>query len=111
MIAAPVYFFSFGLQAKGIIDRFMSLIKTDGEKIRSPLTGKQFALLVTSGAGENDSGVKALRMSYNSIVDFVDGRKLGELYFDHCDASRGGLANDIEMPERAAAFGRKLAGR
>lgn len=110
VIAAPVYFFSFGLQAKGIIDRFMSLVKSNGEEITSPLQGKKFALLTTSGSGEGDSGVKMLRQSYEAIVDYMGATSVGELYFPHCDITRGGLKTDIEMPDQASAFGRMLAG-
>lgn len=109
VFCSPVYFFSFTAQAKGVIDRLMAMVKYDGEKFQSPLCGKKFALLVTSGAGEADSGVKALRMSYRYIVDYFQGKYCGELYFPDCDAQGGGLQNDIEMPTRARQFGKLLA--
>ena len=109
VFCAPVYFFSFSTQAKGIIDRLMAMVKYDGEKFHSPLQGKRFALLVTSGAGEADSGVKALRMSYRYIVDYFQGKHCGELYFPDCDAQGGGLENDIDMPSQARLFGKQLA--
>ncbi len=109
VFCAPVYFFSFNTQAKGIIDRLMAMIKYDGEKFHSPLDGMRFALLVTSGGGEADSGVKALRMSYRYIVDYFHGKHCGELYFPDCDAQGGGLENDIDMPSQARIFGKQLA--
>ena len=105
----PVYFFSMGMQAKAIIDRFYSMVKYDGETLSSPLKGKKFALLVTSGSDEAESGVKSVRMSYHAIVDYLGGEFAGELYFPNCDMQKGGLANDIEMPDRARRFGAMLA--
>ena len=71
--------------------------------------GKKFALLVTSGSGEADSGVKSVRQSFRSIVDYFHGEFVGELYFPRCDAQKGGLVTDIEMPTRARQFGTMLA--
>lgn len=109
VFCTPVYFFSFSAQAKGVIDRLMAMIKYDGEKFNSPLTGKRFALLTTSGGSEADSGVKALRMSFRYIVDYFQGKHCGELYFPDCDSQGGGLENDIDMPSRARQFGTRLA--
>lgn len=109
VFCTPVYFFSMSMQAKGIIDRLFSMVKFDGEITRSPLMGKKFALLVTSGSGEADSGVKSVRQSFRSIVDYFHGEFVGELYFPRCDAQKGGLVNDIEMPTRARQFGTMLA--
>ena len=107
----PVYFFSMGLQAKGVIDRLFSMVKYDGEIVRSPLKGKKFALLVTSGSGEADSGVKFVRQSFRAIVNYFDGDFSGELYFPLCDVQKGGLVNDIDMPTKARQFGAMLAGQ
>ena len=109
VFCVPVYFFSFSTQAKGIIDRLMGMVKYDGEKFQSPLIGMRFALLVTSGGNEADSGVKALRMSYRYLVDYFQGKHCGELYFPDCDAHGGGLEIDIDMPAAARQFGRQLA--
>ena len=109
VFCTPVYFFSFSAQAKGVIDRLMAMIKYDGEVFRSPLKGKNFALLATSGGNEADSGIKALRMSYRYMVDYFQGKDCGELYFPDCDANGGGLENDIDMPSKARIFGKKLA--
>ncbi len=109
VFCVPVYFFSFNTQAKGVIDRLMGMVKYDGEKFSSPLEGKRFALLVTSGGSESDSGVKALRMSYRYLVDYFSGKHCGELYFADCDAQDGGLKNDIDMPSQARQFGKLLA--
>ena len=105
----PVFFFSMGMQTKGIIDRLFSMVKFNGETLSSPLKGKKFALLVTSGAGESDSGEQVVRMSYTAMVKYFSGEFVGELYFANCDAQKGGLANDIEMPDRARRFGMMLA--
>lgn len=105
----PVYFFSMGMQAKAIIDRFYSMVKYDGETLSSPLKGKKFALLVTSGSDEASSGVKFVRMSYRGMVNYFSGEFAGELYFPNCDMQKGGLVNDIEMPEQARRFGAMLA--
>ncbi len=110
VFCAPVYFFSFGSHAKGIIDRLFSMVKFDGEDIRSPLKGKVFALIATSGNGEADSGYKPMLQTYRKIAEYFRGTNAGELYFPFCDALRGGLANDVEMPAKAKAFGKMLAG-
>ncbi len=109
VFCAPVYFSSFGTQAKGVIDRLISMVKHDGEDIRSPLKGKTFALISTSGSGEGNGGVKIMRASFLETVKYFRGTFAGELYFPNCDILQGGLKNNIEMPDRARAFGRMLA--
>ena len=84
VLATPIYFFSFSTQLKGVIDRFYSQVKYEGDVMQSPLSGLRFALLVTSGDGEANSGYDAVLQSYRHIVGYFGAANVGESYFPHC---------------------------
>ncbi len=109
VLATPIYFFSFSTQLKGVIDRFYSQVKYEGDVMQSPLSGLRFALLVTSGDGEANSGYDAVLQSYRHIVGYFGAANVGESYFPHCGPEAAEFRRDPERKRQAAAFGAAIA--
>ena len=105
LFASPIYFWGFSAQIKALIDRGYSLV-TNYHKPghTSLLKDKHIGLLVTGADGYEDNA-EGLFFAFDRIVDFLLGRKSGELYV-------GGCSTPAEMPDdvrnRAAELARSL---
>ena len=70
VLATPIYWFSFPAQLKMFIDRMFSLIKFDGQGIRTPLEGKTFGLLATGG-GEVEDNLSLLERQWSKPAGYA----------------------------------------
>ena len=109
VFASPVYFFSWSAQIKMFIDRMFSLFKFKAAKIDSALGKIEVALIATAG-GDMGSGLDALEIAANKIAGFA-GCRAKSLLVPNCTSDLSELLNNIELKEKALAFGAALAGR
>jgi multimeric flavodoxin WrbA len=108
VMATPLYWFSFPAQIKMVIDRMFSLIKFVGPNdFHSPLTGKTFALIATSGdALENN--LNFLDLQWKNSAAFLGCSYLSCL-FPNISVKAGELKKDPSAVKKAQQFGRLLA--
>lgn len=108
VMCSPVYWMSWTAQLKVVIDRMYSLIKFTPDGIDTPLRDKTLAVLCVGG-GPVEDNLDLLERQWR-----VPAQMLGT-HFDSClipfaPYEAGALAADAEAMEKAAAFGRRLAG-
>jgi multimeric flavodoxin WrbA len=107
VLATPVYWFASTAQFKVFFDRAYSLMKWDNTtgKIKTPLKGKQLALLATAG-GSMNLGLELLDSSYRSLAGLLK-LKYESLLVPSTSAKE--LAKDPEITQKAKALGKRLA--
>ncbi len=82
--ASPVYCWGFTAQLKALIDRHYCLVKWEnGEIAQALLKGKQAALLLTCGGGEEDNA-DLVSMAHRRQMDYVGCENLGEYVVADC---------------------------
>ena len=105
VIATPVYWFTLSAQAKLFIDRWYALL---GEK-PNPLSGKQFALLLTYGDEDLDTsgGIHALD-TFKHMVRYLRGELVGYVHGSASDP--GDVQKQPSLMEEAYNLGKVLGG-
>jgi len=106
--ASPIYWLGPAAQLKVFTDRMFSLIKFTDTGITTPLNNTSFALIATAGGGI-DHGLSLLEQTWKAVAGFL-GLPFDSLLMPQCPQNPEELDNASEARERAAAFGRKLAG-
>jgi len=108
VLTTPLYWFGCTAQGKMFIDRMFSMIKFDeNHQILSPLRGKPFGLLATSG-GELKENLEVLEHFWS-----IPPKRVGSPYlsclFPLCHYPPGEAAKDEALASRARGFGMELA--
>jgi len=106
--ATPVFCWSPSWLLKKAMDRFYCMFKMrkDGE-IRSLLTGRGHAAVISSGGTAND-GADLVTETCRRLADFSGGRWLGAFIADQVQ-NPNAIRADEELVERARRFGWQLA--
>lgn len=107
VFASPVFFFNFNAQTKLIMDRMYSLIKFRNGQIIHRLNNTEFALIGTAG-GDIGSGLDILEATMKKITGFF-GKIPKCLLVPNTPHELGEIAMNIELKEKAVAFGAELA--
>jgi len=108
--ATPVYFGSFSAQMKRLIDRMYCFKKVhdDGSySVEPALKGVSLALIATAG-GDKKSGLGFLSKHMQGIAAGL-GKEIREFMVPLCPAVPGEMASNLEVQEKAIAFGEQLA--
>ena len=106
--ATPTYWMSYPAQLKMLVDRMGSMMKyTESGEIRTPLSGKELAILAT-GNGVLENNINLLEQQWKNIADMMSCR-FSSCLFPNTPAKTGTLNNDAAALEKADEFGRRLA--
>jgi hypothetical protein len=105
-----VYFFGPTAQLKLVLDRLYSLFKFDQADggFRCAFAHATLGLISTAGDGL-DGGLQAVADSFGILSRFT-GCKLETLLVPNAPKEPRDLDGNVELRERAIAFGRDLAG-
>lgn len=102
LYASPIYFWGFSAQIKALIDRSYSLVTNYHKPGHTSLMKDKHIGLLVTGADAYEDNAEGLFVAFDRIVDFLLGRKSGELYV-------GGCSTPAEMPDDARNRARELA--
>lgn len=107
--ATPVYFGSFSAQMKRLIDRMYCFKRVrDGSfSVEPALKDVSLALIATAG-GDEKSGIGFLSEHMRGIAAGL-GKEIGEFLVPLCSPVPGEMASNLEVHEKAIAFGGQLA--
>ena len=108
VLASPIYWLGPTAQLKVFTDRMFSLIKFVDTGIATPLKGTTFAVIATAGGGI-DHGLGLFEQTWKAAAGFL-GAPCESLLVPQCPQNPEELEANTALKERAAAFGRKLAG-
>lgn len=108
VLATPTYWMSYPAQVKMLIDRLGSLMKfTESGEIRTPLAGKELALLAT-GNGALKNNLCLLEQQWRNVADMLSCG-FASCLIANAPAETGALINDPSVLNKAKKFGRLLA--
>lgn len=107
-LAIPTYWMSYPAQVKMLVDRMGSLMKFSctGE-IRTPLAGKQFAILATGNSGLGNN-LDLLEQQWRNVAGYMSCGFHACLY-PNVPQETGALEREPEAVEKARDFGKLLA--
>ncbi|MDD4955534.1 MAG: flavodoxin family protein [Candidatus Omnitrophica bacterium] len=108
VMATPLYFFGASAQLKLIFDRMFSLYKWDNDAgaMQTVLKGKTLALIASAF---EDVGLDALKAPFCLTAEYT-GMKFESLLIPNAGVS-GAIKNNLEIKNKAIAFGRKISGK
>ena len=109
VFATPIYFGSFPAQMKRLIDRMYCLIEIrDGSHFVEPaLKDVSLALIATAG-GDEKSGL-SIFSAYMQEFAVGLGKELCEFLVPFSPPAPGEIVSNLEVREKAIAFGNQLA--
>lgn len=109
VFATPIYFGSFPAKMKRLIDRMYCLIKVrDGSYFVEPaLKDVSLALIATAG-GDEKSGLSIFSAYMQEFAAGL-GKELCEFLVPFSPPAPGEIASNLEVREKAIAFGNQLA--
>jgi multimeric flavodoxin WrbA len=105
--ATPVFCWSPSWLLKMAIDRFYCTFKFTEYDMKSLLSGKKMAAVITAGGGPED-GADLVTEAFRRMTKWSGCRWLGELIAAHADTAEA-IRGDSALVERARVFGRMLA--
>ena len=110
VFATPVYWLGPSAQLKVFTDRMFSLAKFDESGgFRTPFKpGTVFAVIATAGGGLDD-GLRLVEQTFRQAAEAL-GLGFESLLVPHAPMDPGELESRSDVREKAASFGRKLAG-
>ena len=110
VFATPVFFFGPTAQLKILLDRMYCLIKLNPEdgSVRHALTGADIAVISTGG-GDLQAGLGMVDATFRTFAEFI-GRPYDSLLTPGAQHDPELLKGDGMLQDKAAAFGRTLAG-
>lgn len=109
VFATPVYFGSFSAQMKRLIDRMYCFkrIRDGSFSVVPALKDVSLALIATAG-GDEKSGLDFLSKHMRGIAAGL-GKEIQELLVPLCPPAPDEMASNLEVREKAIAFGGQLA--
>ncbi|MFC1806311.1 flavodoxin family protein [Planctomycetota bacterium] len=108
VLASPIYWHGPTAQLKRFTDRMFSLIKFEGETIRTPLEDLTLAVIGTAG-GQIEHGLDLFEQAFKTAAGFL-GFPFQSLLVPLAPQDPEDIEQNAELKEEATAFGRKLAG-
>ena len=108
VFATPVYWHGPTAQLKLILDRTFSLIKVHTHPFETALKGTTLGLIATAG-GPPEAGLSLLEETIK-LAAVTLRLKFDSLLLPSAPHDPEAMEQDAELKERAAAFGRRLAG-
>ena len=108
VIATPTYWMSYPAQLKMLVDRMGSMMKfTESGEIRTPLAGKEFAVLATGNAGL-ENNIDLLEQQWRNIAQMMSCG-FSSCLFPNTPADVKIFLDDSNAVKRAEDFGQRLA--
>ena len=108
VLASPVYWHGPTAQLKVFTDRMFSLVKFEGDTVRTPLEGATVAVIGTGGGGMDD-GLTLFAQGWRTASGHL-GLAFESLLVPFAPQDPEATEGNAELREQAAALGRKLAG-
>jgi len=108
VLASPIYWHGPTAQLKRFTDRMFSLIKFEGETIRTPLEDTTVAVIGTGGGGMKD-GLDLFEQAWKTAAGNLQFH-FESLLVPFAPQDPEEIEGNMELREQAAALGRKLAG-
>lgn len=107
-ITTPTYWMSYPAQLKMFIDRMGSLMKFgESGEVRTPLSGKLFAIIATGGSGL-ENNMTLLEQQWKSAARMFSCDFRSCLFTD-MPVEDGGLNKELSVLKKAEIFGQQLA--
>ncbi len=110
VFATPVYFFGPSAQLKLLVDRMYSLLKFDQAKgsYHHNLGHLKIGVIATAG-GDIQPGLSLVEQTFRTVAGFT-GLSFDSLLVPFASMFSDAIKQNMELREKAVAFGRKLAG-
>ena len=110
VFATPVYFFGPSAQLKLLVDRMYSLLKFDPDKssYHHNLGHLKIGVIATAG-GDIQPGLSLVEQTFRTIAEFT-GLSYDSLLVPFASMFSDSIKQNMELREKAVAFGRKLSG-
>ncbi len=109
VFATPTYFFGPSAQLKSLVDRMYSLVKFNSKQggYGHELGRVKFAVIATAGGGI-EPGLKLIDTTFSVVAGF-SGADYDSFLVPSASMYNELMKNDLNLQERAKAFGKKLA--
>jgi len=109
VFATPVYWFGPSAQLKVFTDRMFSLVKFDKDGFRTPFKRGTTVVVIATAGGDLDDGLRLVEETFRKAAQAV-GFAFESLLVPHAPMDPGELESRPDVKEKAASFGRALAG-